>query len=205
MPDQDRLRGGTASDSVKDHGISVMPMRLEGQTLSLNFTMRALFKLPGAEFCLNATVPTAIVPNYLTDIQQHQIRVAIRRGELLVTDKPILKPSKKPEALSRQVNIIKTPGINMDVVEPMINSIVRMSDSDPKLGGHSRYQALEILFEAETDGQSRRSVLEYIASAMEYVPGARGVMDEPDTSRVPRHIPSTPIGETPTAEEIGEL
>jgi len=205
MPNQDRIVGGTAEEAISSQA-SVVPMRLESQTLSLNLTMRALYKLPGTDFCLNASQPTCRLPDFLTEIQKRQIRVGIRRQELLVTDKPILRAPKKPAALKAQVAILVTPGIGYTVVEEMIKGIVRMSDSDPKLGGHSRYQALDILFKTETEGQSRRNVLEYIASAMDYVPGARDVIDEPvipDRKGPGRAAPS--FGQEPTAEEIGEL
>ena len=208
MPNQDRLVGGTA-ESVQQSHRNIVPMRLEGQTVSLNFTMRALFKLPGSDFCLNASVPTGKLPDYLTDLQKRQIGVAIRREELLVTDKPILNPPKKPEAFKAQTAILETHGIQFDAIQQAINAVVRMSDSDPKLGGHTRYQALELLFKTETEGQARRQVLEYLASAMEFVPGPRNVVDEPVTSKLPGGGGSTSateaIAQEPTAEELGEL
>jgi len=205
MANRDRMVGGnaeTVSSQTNDQ-------RLEGKVVSLNFPRRALFALDGVDFVLNYRQPSGRIPDYLTPMQRDQILAAIRRRELLVTDKPVYKPAKQPKAFDTQIAILTASGMGMDAIKSMINGVVRMSDSDPKLGGHTRFEALEILFKTETDGYCRRDVLEYLTAAMEYVPGPTSVKDEPGAIRTTGRTAATAqppkVGQDPSAAELGEI
>lgn len=200
MTDQDRLLGTTAD--VAQAATNVVPMRLEGSTLSLNFTMRALFMIPEINFCLNYQHPTAKVPNGINSYHRAQILNSVRRGELLLSNKPLRKPEKRVDALKAQVAILETPGIGTDIVINMINGVVRMTDTDPKLGGHSRRQALELLFKTESEKMARKMVLEHIMSAIDFVPGPSPVVDEP--GQIVSSPPGKPTGGTSSAHIIAE-
>ena len=210
MSEQDRILGATA-DTVQA-ATNVVPMRLEGSTLSLNFTMRALFMIPEVGFCLNFSTPTARVPDNITDHHRQLILNAIRRGELLLDSKPVMKQPKRANALKAQIAILETPGIGTDMVINMVNGVVRMTDNDPKLGGHSRHQALEALFKVESENQARKMVLEHLVAAIDYVPGPSSVTDEP--GQIVASPPGKPTGgasaarniaETPSTEDIGSI
>jgi hypothetical protein len=199
---QDRIVGG---DATSVGNVEEARMQLGGVLVSLNLPMRAFLKLDGRDFILNQKVPSGRLPRNLTPNEERQIATAIRRGELLVNVKPVLKPAKQPKALESQIAILKASGIGVDVIKNMINGIVRLSDSDPKLGGHTRYEALETLFKLESELAARKDVLEHLASAMDYVPGARPVVDEPAAPRARQTSSAPVVGQPPEEADLGEI
>lgn len=158
-----------------------IPENPEGRVVSLNITRRSFFKMPGSDFELMQARMTGRLPDKLTEWQKKMVKRALRFGELVLGDRPVTEGPRKMEALKPHFALLNTPGISMSAIQDMVNGIVRTPDTDPKLGGHTRYEALEKLFafEAGPNGQARKAVLEYITKAKEVVPGPTNVEDEP--------------------------
>ena len=158
-----------------------IPANPEGRVVSLNLTRRSFFKMPGSDFELMQARMTGRLPDKLSEWQKKMVKRALRFGELVIGDKPVTDVPKHIEALKPHFAMLNTPGISLQAIQDMINGIVRTPDQDPKIGGHTRFEAMEKLFafEAGPKGQARRAVLEYITQAKEVVPGPTEVEDEP--------------------------
>lgn len=158
-----------------------VPEKVAGRVVSLNITRRSFFKMPGSDFELMQARMSGTLPDKLSEWQTKMVKRALRFGELVLGDKPIVDAPKHMEALKPHFAMLNTPGISLQAIQDMVNGIVKTPDLDPKIGGHTRFEAMEKLFafEAGPKGQARKAVLEYINQAKEVVPGPTGVEDEP--------------------------
>jgi len=159
------------------------PSKLAGRLLSLDLNKRSFFEFPDRrDFSLTRVVPSAKLPDNLTQGEVQMLTVAIARGEVVLGKAPALKIKKDLNKVRPYVQFIENK-LSFSAIQKRVNEIV-MAGANINGSGYNAREVLEMLIEKEMVGQSRNDVLNYLHNALERVPGHATPADEPGTHEV---------------------